>query len=79
MLKKFIVGSAVVAGFAALGLSTPAYAGEGWESNAAEQSGNVNVCGNRTIGDIFIPIIPLGPVTNSNNESTDCSFRVHQN
>ncbi|MDF5751465.1 hypothetical protein [Spongiactinospora sp. TRM90649] len=79
MLKKFIVSGAVVAGFAALSLAAPAYASDEYDNDVATQSGNTIVCGNRTIGDISVPILNLAPVTFSNNEATDCSIRTNQN
>jgi hypothetical protein len=85
MLKKLALGGAVLAAFAGMGLATPAQANSGvpWPSNenkfnVSEQSDNVVVCGNRGIGDILIPVIPLAPVTFADREEVDCSIRAYQ-
>lgn len=82
MLKQLLVGSAVIAGFAGMGLTTPAHA-DRWPSpsvnNTAAQSNNVVVCGNRGVGAIYNVGAPVGPVTYASNEAVDCSFRITQN
>ena len=84
MLKKFLAVGAVVAGFAGMGLSAPAQANsEPWpvnenHYNIASQNDNVSVCGNRAIGDITLGLITLNPMTDADDNSVDCSFKINQ-
>ncbi|GLW05579.1 hypothetical protein Misp01_07090 [Microtetraspora sp. NBRC 13810] len=83
MLKKLALGGAVLTAWAGLGLATPAQADAPWPKpggdNVAAQANNVVVCGNKAIGDISIPLIPLQPVTFNNTQPVDCSIRAYQN
>ncbi|WP_084955794.1 hypothetical protein [Thermoactinospora rubra] len=81
MLKKLAFSGAVIAAFAGAALATPALA-DTWpnelEKNVSEASGNIAVCGNRGLGDILIPLVPLTPVTIADDESVECSVKVVQ-
>ncbi|MEU7897179.1 hypothetical protein AB0B45_30480 [Nonomuraea sp. NPDC049152] len=83
MLKQLLVSGAVIAGLAGVAFVTPAQADEWPKSNETELnvstvSGNTAVCGNRGIGDITVALIPIGPMTSANNESTGCNVSVNQ-
>ncbi|MDF5751463.1 hypothetical protein [Spongiactinospora sp. TRM90649] len=82
MLKKLAIGGTLAA-FAVAGIGAPAMAATPWpqdqDLNTSTQSGNVVVCGNSTIGDIFIGLLTLAPVTVSKKDPVDCSIRVYQN
>ena len=82
MLKKLALGGAVVAAFAGMGFATPAQAATPWPGgdkiNVSQQNDNTVVCGNKTIGDITIPIIPLTPVTLVDREPVNCNITNHQ-
>jgi hypothetical protein len=84
MLKKLVLGGAVLAAFAGVSLATPAQAASvaPWPNenkvNVSEQSGNVVVCGNRGIGDISLLVVPVSPVTFVDRENVDCGFRAYQ-
>ncbi|WP_084955787.1 hypothetical protein [Thermoactinospora rubra] len=81
MLKKLAFSGAVIAAFAGAALATPAQA-DTWpnalEKNVSEASGNIAVCGNRSIGDIIIVLVPVSPVTVADKEPVDCSVKVVQ-
>ena len=83
MLKKLALGGAVVATFAGMGFATPAQAETPYPRdnnvNVGSQSGNVIVCGNSAIGDIFVGLLNLAPVTLADRRPVDCSVRSYQN
>lgn len=84
MIKKLFAIGALAAGFAGLGLATPAQASP-WpvntnEYNIASQNDNLAVCGNRAIDDIIVGLLPIAsPITASDKEPVDCSVRAYQN
>ncbi|RBQ16451.1 hypothetical protein DP939_29435 [Spongiactinospora rosea] len=81
MLKKLAIGGMLTA-FAVSGVAAPAVAAAPWpgdETNTAQQSGNVIVCGNSAIGDIIVTLLNLAPVSVATKKPVDCSVRVYQN
>ncbi|SDQ84580.1 hypothetical protein [Thermostaphylospora chromogena] len=87
MLKKFLVAGAVLAGFAGMGLATPAQAYVGEPKPVNENDYNVSsvgdpvvVCGNSVIGDLTLNLSALLglPATDADKKSVDCSIKVIQ-
>ncbi|WP_084955793.1 hypothetical protein [Thermoactinospora rubra] len=81
MLKQLLVGSAAIA---ALGLATPAFAGDDpWKKdvkiNTATADDNVAVCGNQGIGDVFIGVLPIAsPINTVSKDPVSCSVGISQ-
>ena len=87
MLKKFLVAGAVLAGFAGMGLATPAQAEAGgpWpvnknDYNISSIGDPVAVCGNSVIEDLSLGVSLLlgGPVSDADKHSVGCSIKVVQ-
>ncbi|RBQ16450.1 hypothetical protein DP939_29430 [Spongiactinospora rosea] len=82
MLKKLALGGTMIAAFAGVGLAAPAHAATPWpggETNASQQNGNTITCGNSAIGDVFVNLLNLTPVTLADRKPVDCGIRVTQN
>lgn len=80
MLKKLVLTGIAATAFAGLGVAAPAQAALGNENeiNVSEQSGNFIVCGNRAIGDVFLLLVPLTPITIADRTPVNCSVTATQ-